>query len=265
MSLDSAAPKIVLTRRINKSKFSRVYEAEINGKTCVVKRTKTVSNALQRFYNNEKWALCTLGYLPGVLPLLNAFRVGKYSYIVVEMASHDLFDEATTCTERRARVFARQILETLAEIHDKEVAHCDLKAENVLVMPDGRAVLADWQFAQWGSYATNCKVVHGTREYIAPEICSGDYDARVSDIWAFGVLMHGLLMNDYPYTWPQITKMMRTGTWIPPKPMSGVSDECVNFIQHALTLEPEMRATAAELLQHKWLRGDNLSLPDASD
>lgn len=82
-----------------------------------------------------------------------------------------------------------QLATVLHYLHARGVAHCDLKPGNV-VLRDGRAVLIDFDIARRiGERATGTKAP-GSREYMAPEQCSGAPAAASMDLFALGAILY---------------------------------------------------------------------------
>ncbi len=91
---------------------------------------------------------------------------------------------------------ARQIADGMAAAHEVGVVHRDMKPENVMVTPDGQALIMDFGIAsssQGGSKEGGPIV--GTISYMAPEQARGQtVDAR-ADIYAFGLMLYDLLLG----------------------------------------------------------------------
>lgn len=103
-----------------------------------------------------------------------------------------------------------QIADALDHAHAHKIIHRDLKTQNVVVTPEGRAKVLDFglaqhrageleettqsekPLAQGGGFA-------GTLPYMAPELLRGaPADAR-SDIWALGVLLYEMVTGTRPF------------------------------------------------------------------
>ncbi len=75
--------------------------------------------------------------------------------------------------------------------------HRDIKAQNVMLADDGRAVLMD--FGTGRELADNFSSdVAGTPLYLAPEILAGGDATVQSDIYSLGVLLYYLVTGSYP-------------------------------------------------------------------
>lgn len=116
---------------------------------------------------------------------------------------------AGTVTEEQAAGWFDDLREGLAYIASAGVVHRDVKLENVLIGPDGRAVLSDFGISRifnrdlrtaaglatqtFMSGADARHPVMGTIGYIAPEVKGGAEATAASDGYALGVLMFRLL------------------------------------------------------------------------
>ena len=93
------------------------------------------------------------------------------SYIIMELAENgELFDwvqETGAYSEKLARFYFSKILEILEHLHNKGVAHMDIKPENLLYDSEFNIKLADFGFATTKSISTSRK---GTDAYMLPEL-----------------------------------------------------------------------------------------------
>lgn len=96
---------------------------------------------------------------------------------------------------------AADVLEVLARLHAEHVAYGDLKTENVVVDPDGRAALIDLDTMREVPDVTTSVVTRDlTRTWAAPEQERGQQTYLASDVWAWAELVRRLYPEGSP--WP---------------------------------------------------------------
>jgi serine/threonine-protein kinase len=100
-----------------------------------------------------------------------------------------------------AVAYAIEIGRGLTAAHGRKLVHRDVKPQNVLIDPDGRAKVTDFGIARSleaeGLTATGR--VLGTTDYVSPEQAMGeDVDER-SDVYSLGVVLYEMLTGDVPY------------------------------------------------------------------
>ena len=94
--------------------------------------------------------------------------------------------------------YGTQIADALAHAHERGIVHRDLKSQNVVITPEGRAKVLDFGLAARMPQAdaemvtkTQDALPHagmlvGTLAYMAPEVLRGEAATARSDIWALG-------------------------------------------------------------------------------
>lgn len=101
----------------------------------------------------------------------------------------------------------------------------------------------------------NTKV--GTPYYVAPEVLNREY-TKSCDIWSIGVITYILLCGYPPFygdTDNQIFDSVRTARFDFPSPdWDGISDSAKDFICSLLRRDPSKRLSAAEALEHTWIK-----------
>ena len=134
----------------------------------------------------------------------------KIYYEIMEYASNgELKDyvqgRATRFPENiSAKIFA-QIVSTVKYLHKNNIAHCDIKPENVLMNINYRPLLNDFGFSQIFDGANGDYIVHhfsGTPIYCAPETRKAyvkGFDAIKNDIYSLGVLLFVITIGEFPY------------------------------------------------------------------
>ncbi len=100
-----------------------------------------------------------------------------------------------------AVAYAIEIGRGLTAAHARKLVHRDVKPQNVLIDPDGRAKVTDFGIARSleskGLTATGR--VLGTTDYVSPEQAMGeDVDER-SDVYSLGIVLYEMLTGDVPF------------------------------------------------------------------
>jgi serine/threonine protein kinase len=144
----------------------------------------------------------------------------------------------------------------LHELHRQHVIHFDLKPGNILLKPDGNAVLIDFGLSRHDELpdllAEETTLPIGTGAYIAPEQVAGIRSDCRSDIFALGVVLYQLVTGVLPFGNPQGGKALKKRYWRDPVPPRAIAMTCPPWLQEViltcLEVKPENRyPTAARL------------------
>ena len=104
--------------------------------------------------------------------------------------------------EDEVKIIFRQIVKAIDYCHNQNVAHRDIKLENVLLTTgDGFSVkLIDFGFSVIVQDDAKLAIYCGTPSYMAPEIVSKqEYFGKPVDIWSLGVLLYAMLAGTFPF------------------------------------------------------------------
>ena len=140
------------------------------------------------------------------LPRVSNFFLeqGNY-YLVMDLIKGQSLGKligATGLPEAAVLDYADQLLGVLEYIHGQGVLHRDIKPNNVVIQPDGRAVLVDFglvKIIDGEKTSATMTFLHGmgTPAYAPPEQFTGGTDAR-SDIYSLGGLLYQALCGQAP-------------------------------------------------------------------
>ncbi|MGW1881782.1 serine/threonine-protein kinase [Streptomyces sp. NPDC001970] len=122
-----------------------------------------------------------------------------HPWIVMELVPgvslQDRLDRGPLSPAEAARI-GRQVLSALSAAHAAGIQHRDVKPANVLLRPDGSAVLTDFGIAalEGSTSLTVPGELIGSPEYIAPERVRGRDAATsplgASDLWSLGLVLY---------------------------------------------------------------------------
>jgi tetratricopeptide (TPR) repeat protein len=144
---------------------------------------------------------------PSVVRIYDIIDSGDGDAIVMELVEGELLSKRIARGPLPMDVairLGRQVAEGLAAAHRRDILHRDLKAENVIVTPDGEAKVLDFGLAKRLSSEgeeslTRSANVVGTFRTMSPEQARGlPLDPR-SDLFSLGILLYEMLSGQSPF------------------------------------------------------------------
>jgi len=159
---------------------------------------------------------------PNIVPVLDAGQTNRYFYIALPFVKGetlaDLLAKEAPFDEARAARIAEQIAGALAYAHDQGIVHRDVKPSNILLTPDGQALLTDFGVAQAQHHPSLMRSGQtiGTPIYMAPEQAGSNrpVDGR-ADLYALGVVLYQMVTGRPPFT-GNTPQVMRAHVYTPP-------------------------------------------------
>ncbi|CAG5085969.1 Oidioi.mRNA.OKI2018_I69.PAR.g11068.t1.cds [Oikopleura dioica] len=139
-----------------------------------------------------------------IVKVHDVIESGRFVYVITDLYACDLLQyiqQRGALTESVARRVIRELSQAVMYLHDSlDVAHRDLKTENLFLSYHGRLILGDFGFARkvGGELsATRC----GSDGYIAPEVAAStrQIDAKLGDIWSVGVILFSVVTKSLPF------------------------------------------------------------------
>ncbi|RCV33713.1 hypothetical protein SEVIR_7G111900v4 [Setaria viridis] len=247
--------------------FGQVYLGfnSENGQFCAIKEVQVImddphSKERLKQLNQEIDMLRQLSH-PNIVQYHGSDLTDDALSIYLEYVSggsiHKLLREYGSFKEPVIRNYTGQILAGLAYLHGRNTVHRDIKGANILVGPNGEVKLADFGMAKHISSFVEIRSFKGSPYWMAPEVImnSKGYSLAV-DIWSLGCTIIEMATARPP--WHQyegvaaIFKIANSKD-IPEIPDS-FSEEGKNFLQLCLKRNPASRASAAQLMDHPFVR-----------
>jgi len=169
--------------------------------------------------------------------------------------------------EAEAQQLFRQVVEAVAECHEKGIVLHDLKLR--------KFVFKDAERTQLKLESLDDAVIcddeddtlsdkHGCPAYVSPEILTAAnrcYSGYAADAWSLGVMLFTMLAGRYPFHGLEpatlFAKIRRGDIDVP----AWLSSKSRCLIRALLRPNPEERLTPADVLAHPWLKPGSLDVP----
>jgi len=297
-------------RKLGQGSFGDVYSVKIRG----VKNSETVTmtknlaakiSAQDETSNesglfNEAWIMSLGGDCQNIISLIDIFFVQNtvneqkflFAYYLMpkaESSLHTYTHNKGPFEEEQAKVFFHDIANGLYFLHNKGIAHRDIKLQNILVVKSEQrmvAKLADFGLSKVVKNVNGeiemFKKPAGTMSYMSPEIMdcyikskSGhkkdvkQWDAFPGDCWAAGICLYYLLTDEAPFLKSPASKTDRlewgclllqkqnAKEWRRVPKLEAVSDQCRSMIDLLLEPKPDLRLNIQQVLNACWFKMQN--------
>eukprot|EP00062_Callorhinchus_milii_P008865 gi/632951994/ref/XP_007891602.1/ PREDICTED: serine/threonine-protein kinase D1 isoform X2 [Callorhinchus milii] len=201
---------------------------------------------------------------PGVVNLECMFETPERVFVVMEKLHGDMLEmilssEKGRLPERITKFLITQILVALRHLHFKNIVHCDLKPENVLLAsadPLPQVKLCDFGFARIIGEKSFRRSVVGTPAYLAPEVLRNKGYNRSLDMWSVGVIVYVSLSGTFPFNEDEdIHDQIQNAAFMyPPNPWKETSHEAIDLINNLLQVKMRKRYSVDKTLSHPWLQ-----------
>jgi len=107
---------------------------------------------------------------------------------------------AKKLNESEVKLIFKQLVDGVSYLHKNNIAHRDLKLENILIDDNKNIKVIDFGFSLVTPRNKPLNVCCGTPSYMAPElIAKKNYYGHLVDIWALGILLFVLLSGYFPF------------------------------------------------------------------
>src|SRR5205823_9068382 len=142
---------------------------------------------------------------PHVVTVIDAGEDDGQPFIVFEYVPGETLKERIRrvgpLPVAEAIAYAIEIGRALTAAHAERIVHRDVKPQNVLIDPEGRAKVTDCGIARSLELdgLTAAGRVLGTTDYVAPEQAIGDGATEQSDIYSLGICLWEMLTGDVPF------------------------------------------------------------------
>ncbi|KAI8774057.1 serine/threonine-protein kinase NIM1 [Biomphalaria glabrata] len=230
----------------------------------ILDKTK-LDQKTQRLLSREITSMERLHH-PNIIRLYEVVETLAKLHIIMEYAGGgELFTKISNegrLPEADAKSIFAQLVSAVEHMHDNNIIHRDLKAENVFYANSKWIKVGDFGFSTIARNSEMLNTFCGSPPYAAPELFKDEhYFGVFVDIWALGILLYFIVTGLMPFraeTVAKLKKCILEGSYSVP---TYVSDRCVFLIRSILKHIPQDRFTIAEIKRSEWLENQEFPGP----
>nr|CCC53495.1 protein kinase [Trypanosoma vivax Y486] len=252
-----------LVTTIGRGTFGKVMKVifKENGKAYAMKVLSKCVLGKRRmidYIKEEKNIMDFLPPHPYVVTCHFSFQTDYHLFFVMDyLPGGDLYSRIypkSQLSPTDVQLYMAEVVLALQHMHHYDVAHRDVKLENIVLGEDGHIRLTDFGLARM-HFSTNrrCSFV-GSAEYLPPETIEGKLQTMAVDWWSVGVMLYEMLKGETPFRAANnqevynniLSRELDLST-------PCFSPEAASLIEQLLQREPGMRlCNAAQIKAHPY-------------
>ena len=250
-----------LRRELGRGGMSVVYEAldTRTGQPVALKLLRlpptldaAETDALIARFEREARTVARLSH-PNVIGIHEIGAVEGQHFLAMEFLRGQTLRQRLTqsrLTVRDACSILTQIAGAVDTVHAAGIVHRDVKASNIMLLPDGTAKLLDFGIARSREEAeiTTAGAILGTPSYMAPEQVRGEPATPATDLWSLGVLSYEMLTGHLPFAGQVVANVLYQVLNSSPAPMPALPKSVQKVLRRALDKDPALRYPSAAVL-----------------
>ncbi|EAY14228.1 CAMK family protein kinase [Trichomonas vaginalis G3] len=171
--------------------------------------------------------------------------------------------------EQTAAKYFKQIMSGISYLHHRGIAHKEISLKSIHVLMDNTI-----KITEFGVYRHPSKSSGMTFVYMPPEVLlEKSFDKFKADIWTAGICLYAMTANHMPWTVNESTPVESVWEDIESQICSGEiifddnqSEMLQDLLSQMLSIEPDFRPDADEILNHPWLEmmapDENIDAPE---
>lgn len=272
---------------IGTGNYARVYKAGFarNNKCLAIKAinlARTTDNYRHKFLPRELSILRRVNH-DNICKVYEIIQVADRIYIVMQFCSRgslaDLLQKNNgPFNERIVRYLFAPTLAAVMYLHSNEIAHRDIKIENILLDQNYTPKLTDFSYScllkRCESRSVSLRETSsshrsrislklnttfcGTLPYLSPEMIRRQpYDPKKTDSWSLGISLFVLLNDRLPFPFGDIKIMVRKQLLrdYEFRPSAAISEPARELLGQLLEPDPTKRLNTYDTSRHAWFHG----------
>ncbi|XP_055548181.1 testis-specific serine/threonine-protein kinase 1-like [Wyeomyia smithii] len=219
---------------------------------------------LTKFLPRELQILAKIEH-PNIIQTHSIMRRGSRVFIFMRLAElGDLLSYIRrhgALAEERCRFWFYQMVDAIRYLHEMDIAHRDLKCENILISKNLNIKLSDFGFARYCKNEIGNNIMSstfcGSAAYAAPEIMSATlYQPKAADLWSLGVVLFIMLNGTMPFDEKNLKKLVRCQMsrqfQFRPEVEKVISFDPIRIVHNLLDPDPVDRINIEEVMEERW-------------
>ncbi|CAA0828612.1 Calcium-dependent protein kinase 33 [Striga hermonthica] len=234
-----------------------------------ISKRKLVTKGDKEDMRREVQIMQHLSGQPNIVEFKGAYEDRQSVHLVMELcAGGELFDRIIAkghYSEKAAASICGSIVSVIQICHFMGVMHRDLKPENFLLSDKSEGALlkaTDFGLSVFIEEGKVYKDLVGSAYYVAPEVLRRAY-GKEADVWSAGVMLY-ILLSGVPPFWGETERgifdaILKGDLDFSTEPWPSISHSAKDLVAKMLTQDPKKRITAAAVLEHPWIKGEEAS------
>lgn len=196
--MEEHMPEYYIAGTLGSGSFSTVFHVKSLTREYAIKVTN-----LMLFRAGAEVSIAHVLQHPGICRLHRVYTGKGYAFLLMDyidgITIKKLVDNTQLCMSEKLRI-SIEICKALQYMHKKNVAHRDIKLENIMMRKSDRSIVViDFGFSKQSLNEAAATTLCGTTSLIAPEVFSGRYNPFLADLWSTGLLIFYIFNGRYPY------------------------------------------------------------------
>lgn len=252
MSREYVLGRYRLLKSLGSGGFAKVYlgqhiDLDTPAAIKVLRTDSRLSQAEKERFRQEARTIAQLKH-PHIIRILDFNADGKFPYLVMEYAPNGSlsvrYQGKPALKVAVALSYIKQVASALQFAHDRQVVHCDVKPENMLLGDQKQVLLTDFGIAVVLHSNLRTQQALGTMHYMSPEQFAGKPE-RASDQYALAVTAYRWLSGHFPFTGHSVEELYHQHCSVSPLPLHqlnpNLSPALDDVVQTALAKDPRHR------------------------